>query len=135
MQPTADERPIGSLFSDLARETSALLRTEVQLAKTEIIERANQFAGGLVLLIAGGLMLYAAFLVLLFAAALALGHVFNWWATMPWLAPLLVAVAAGAIGAALVMKGRGDVRPVNLVPRRTMAAIKEDAAWARKKVL
>jgi hypothetical protein len=135
MQSTGDERPIGSLFSDLARETSALVRTEVQLAKAEIMERVNQFAGGLVLLIAGGLMLYAAFLVLLFAAALALGHVFEWWATMPWLAPLLVGVAVGAIGAVLVMKGRGSVRPTNLVPRRTMAAIREDASWARKKVL
>ncbi|HXV24300.1 MAG TPA: phage holin family protein [Alphaproteobacteria bacterium] len=135
MQPAGDERPIGSLFSDLARDTSALVRTEVQLAKTEIIERVSQFTGGLILLILGGLVLYAAFLVLLFAAALALGHIFNWWATMPWLAPLIVGIVVGAIGAILVMRGKGDVRPANLVPRRTLASIKEDASWARKKVI
>lgn len=134
MHPTRDERPIGSLFSDLARETSALVRTEVQLAKTEIIERASQFASGLVMLIAGGLLLYAALLVLLFAAALGLGQAFDWWATMPWLAPLIVGVVVAVIGVALLMKGKGDVRPANLVPRRSVASIKEDASWAREKV-
>jgi uncharacterized integral membrane protein len=134
MQPTRDERPIGSLFSDLARETSALVRTEVQLAKTEIIERAGQFASGLVMLIAGGLLLYAALLVLLFAAALGLGQAFDWWATMPWLAPLVIGALVAVIGVALLMKGRGDVRPSNLVPRRTVASIKEDASWAKEKV-
>jgi putative superfamily III holin-X len=129
-----EERPIGALFSDLARETSALVRTEVQLAKTEIIERAGQFASGLVMLIAGGLLLYAALLVLLFAAALGLGQAFDWWATMPWLPPLIVGVVVALIGVALLLKGKGDVRPRNLVPRRTVATIKEDAAWAREKV-
>ena len=129
-----EERPIGTLFSDLARETSALIRTEVQLAKTEMIERAGQFASGLVMVIAGGLLLYAALLVLLFAAALGLGQAFDWWTTMPWLPPLIVGVVVAAIGVALLLKGKGDVRPRNLVPRRTVATIKEDAAWAREKV-
>jgi xanthine/uracil permease len=134
MPPTRDERPIGSLFTDLARETSALVRTEVQLAKTEIIERASRFAGGLVMLIAGGLLLYAAFLVLLFAAALGLGQAFDWWASMPWLPPLIIGAIVAVIGIALLMKGRGDVRPANLVPRRTVASLKEDASWAREKL-
>ena len=46
-----------SLFSDLARETSALVRTEIQLAKTEVIERINRFGSGLVLVIAGEVLL------------------------------------------------------------------------------
>jgi hypothetical protein len=134
MPPTREERPIGSLFTDLARETSALVRTEVQLAKTEIVERASQFASGLVMLIAGGLLLYAAFLVLLFAAALGLGQAFDWWASMPWLPPLIIGAIVAVIGIALLLKGRGDVRPANLVPRRTVASLKEDASWAKEKV-
>jgi uncharacterized integral membrane protein len=134
MPPTRDERPISSLFSDLARETSALVRTEVQLAKTEIIERASQFASGLVMVIAGGLLLYAALLVLLFAAALALGQAFDWWTTMPWLPPLIIGLVVAVIGVIFLLKGKGGVRPANLVPRRTVASIKEDASWAREKV-
>ena len=118
MQPTRDERPIGSLFSDLARETSALVRTEVQLAKTEIIERASQFASGLVMLIAGGLLLYAALLVLLFAAALGLGQAFDWLATMPWLPPLIVGLVVAVIGVVLLMKGKGGVRPAIVIRNR-----------------
>jgi hypothetical protein len=45
-----------------------------------------------------------------------------------------VGVVVAAIGVALLLKGKGDVRPRNLVPRRTVATIKEDAAWAREKV-
>lgn len=133
MQPTPEERPIGSLFSDLARETSALVHTEVQLAKTEIIERASRFAGGLAMLVVGGLLLYAALLILLFAAALGLGHAFGWWATMPWLAPLIVGIVVAGVGAVLLLKGKGEARPANLVPRRTLASIKEDASWAQEK--
>lgn len=134
MQPARDERPIGSLFSDLTRETSALIRTEVQLAKTEIMERVSQFGTGLALLIAGGLLLYAAFLVLLFAAALGLGQAFDWWSTMPWLPPLIVGAVVAVVGLVLLLKGKGGIRPANLVPRRTVASIKEDAVWAREKV-
>jgi hypothetical protein len=33
-----------------------------------------------------------------------------------------------------LLKGKGDIRPSNLVPKRTVASIKEDAAWAREKI-
>ena len=134
MQPADDERSIGSLFSDLARETAALVRTEVELAKTEIIERLSQFSRGVAMLIAAGLLLYTAFLALLFAATLGLGQAFGWWSSMPWLPPLIVGALVAALGVALLMKGKSNVKPTNLVPRRTMASIKEDAAWVREKV-
>jgi hypothetical protein len=44
VDPAPEARSIGSLFSDLARETSALVRTEIQLAKTEIIDRSTASA-------------------------------------------------------------------------------------------
>ena len=134
MDPAPEAPSIGSLFSDLARETSALVRTEIQLAKTEIIERINRFGSGLVLVIAGGLLLYAALLVLLFAATIALGQAFDWGATMPWLSPLIVGAVVAAIGVALLLKGKGDMKPANLVPRRTVDSLKEDATWIRQKV-
>ena len=134
MDPLRDERPIGSLFSDLTRETSALIRTEVQLAKAEILARLNRFGAGLVMLVAGALLLYAALLVLLFAATLGLGQAFGWWATMPWLPPLIVGIVVAAVGVALLFKGKADVRPGELIPKRSVASLKEDAAWAREKV-
>jgi len=36
MEQQRDERSLGELFADLARETSNLVRQEVRLARTEI---------------------------------------------------------------------------------------------------
>ena len=134
VDPAPEARSIGSLFSDLARETSALVRTEIQLAKTEIIDRINRFSSGLVMVIAGGLLLYAALLVLLFAAAIGLGQVFDWGVTKPWLSFLIVGVVVDVIGVGLLLKGKGDMKPANLMPRRTVDSLKEDATWIRQKV-
>lgn len=40
----AEERPIGDLFGDLARELGTLVRQEIQLAKVEMSEKAGQAA-------------------------------------------------------------------------------------------
>jgi xanthine/uracil permease len=134
MDPLRDERSIGNLFSDLTRETSALFRTELALAQTEILERLDRFGAGLAMVVIGGLLLHAALLALLVALTLGLGQVFDWWPTMPWLPPLIVGIVVAAIGAVLLIRGKSDIRPGQLIPRRALASMKEDAAWARQKV-
>ena len=37
-----DDRSIGELFAELSRETTALLRQEVQLAKAEMTQKASR---------------------------------------------------------------------------------------------
>ena len=44
MQQRRDERSLGELFGDLARETSTLVRQEVQLAKTEMSKKRRESA-------------------------------------------------------------------------------------------
>ena len=41
MIDSKDDRSLGELFADLARESSTLLRQEVQLAKTELSQKAS----------------------------------------------------------------------------------------------
>ncbi len=119
------ERGIGALFGDLTRETSRLFRQEVALAKAEISDHVGRIGAGLAMLVAGGVVLFAAVLALLAAAILALAIVLP-----PWLAALIVAMVVAAMGVALVLIGRRAMTSRNLVPRRTLRTLRDDARWA-----
>jgi|SRR5690348_14617951 len=126
---TKDERSIGDLFSELATETSTLIRQEVALAQTEMTAKATKAGKNAGSLVLGGALGYAAFLVLL-AAAVA---VLSYW--MPvWLAALIVAIVVGAIGSFMITAGLAKLRNMELAPRETVTTLKEDAKWLKKQV-
>jgi fatty acid desaturase len=128
MRERRDEPSLGELFSDLARETSTLVRQEVELAKTEMTQKASRAGKDVAMMAVGGAVIYAGFLALL--AALIAGIVAAGLA--PWLSALIVGVAVVAVGGALVWQGREALRRVNLAPRQTIHTLKEDAAWVKQ---
>ena len=128
MRERRDEPSLGELFADLARETSTLVRQEVELAKTEMTQKASRAGKDVAMMAAGGAVIYAGFLALL--AALIAGIVAAGLA--PWLSALIVGVAVVAIGGALVWQGLAALRRVNLAPRQTIETLKEDAAWVKQ---
>jgi len=119
-------RSLAGLFADLARDLTGLVRTELELAKTEMSEKAGQAAGGVAFLAAGGFVAFAGLLVLLACAVLALSLV-----VQPWLAALIVGVAVVGLGVVLMLMGRNRLRPANLQPNRTMETLRDDKDWAR----
>jgi fatty acid desaturase len=127
MQRQADNRSLGELFGDLARETSTLVRQEVELAKTEMTAKATKAGKDIGFLAVGGAVLYAGFLAILAAIAVGLGQLGVPW----WLAALLVGVVVLGIGAFLVMRGLTALKQESLAPQRTIETLKEDAEWAR----
>jgi hypothetical protein len=127
--PPRAERSVGSLFADLARETSRLFRQEIALAKAEVADRLGQAGTGAAELVAGGLVLYAGFLGLMAAATLGLALV-----VPAWLAALIVAIVVMALGAILVLVGRKQLQPSKLVPHRTMRSLRDDADWAKEQL-
>jgi len=127
MQASKDERSIGELFGDLARETSTLVRQEVELAKTELTQKATQVGKNIGFLVAGGAVAYAGFLALIAAIAIGLGQLGLPW----WIATLLVALVVGGVGAFLVMKGLNALKNESMAPERTIATLKEDVEWAK----
>jgi hypothetical protein len=52
----------------------------------------------------------------------------------PWLAALIVGVVVLAIGVVLMLVGKSRFKSDNLVPRRTLRSIKDDAQWAKEQV-
>ena len=130
MAQLRDERSLGDLFSDLSRETTTLVRQEVQLAKAELTQSATEAARGIGMLVAGGAVAYAGLLFLLLAIVFGLIEA-GWDA---WLSALVVGVVVVAIGAILVLRARESLKPANLAPRRTVETLKEDQEWAKEQI-
>jgi Putative Actinobacterial Holin-X, holin superfamily III len=123
------DRSIASLFSDLARDFSRLFRQEIDLAKAEIGQKFGALGSGIGMVAAGGLIAWAGFLVLLAAAVIGLSEVVE-----PWQAAAIVGVAVLVLGGILVFVGKRRFRTDNLMPRRTIRTIKDDAEWAKEQV-
>ena len=129
MQPMKQERSLGELFSELAGETSTLVRQEVALAKTELTQKAAYVGRNVGLLVAGGAVLFAAFLAVMAAAVIGLSN------AMPsWAAALVVGVVVGIVGGALVFKAAYALKETDVTPRQTVETLKEDAQWVKEKM-
>ena len=129
MQPMKQERSLGELFSELAGETSTLVRQEVALAKAELTQKAAYVGRNVGLLVVGGAFVFAAFLALMAAAVIGLSN------AMPsWAAALVVGVVVGIVGGALVFKAAYALKETDVTPRQTVETLKEDAQWVKEKM-
>ena len=127
--PDKQDRSLGELFSELATESSLLIRQEIALAKVELTQKATRVGRDVGYLVLGGAIAYAALLALLAAFILLLTYV------MPaWVAALVVAVLVGIVGAILVLKALGDLKKTDVAPRQTVETLKEDAQWAKEQI-
>jgi hypothetical protein len=125
-----DDRSLGELFAELARETSTLVRQELRQAGTEMSQRATGVGKEVGVLATGALVIYAGFLAVV--AALILGLVdlgLDW-----WLAALIVGLVLGGIGYALVGRARSAIRRADILPRRTMDNLREDQEWVKEQI-
>ena len=123
-----DDRSLGELFAELARETSTLVRQEVQLARDEVSQQVARVGRNIGALVAGGAVAYAGFLAILAAVILLLGDLGLPW----WLAALLVGVVVAGIGAALVARAITALKQTDLVPRQTVETLREDQEWVKE---
>lgn len=120
---------MGELFSELASETSTLVRQEVQLAAREMTLKAS-YAARQAALIGGGLLLGVVSLLSLIAAL-----VFGL-ATMItlWKSALLVGALLMLLAALLVWKGAAALREMSLLPKQSIQSLKEDEQWVQEQV-
>lgn len=127
MSGQQDNRSLGELFSALAADTGTLVRQEVELAKTEMTQKATRVGKDIGFLLAGGAVAYAGFLAILAAIAIGLGQLGLPW----WVATLLVGLVVAGIGGFLVMRGLSALRQETPLPKQTIDTLKEDAEWAK----
>jgi hypothetical protein len=127
MGTNTDERTLGQLFAELSRETRTLVQQELQLAKTELTEKASKMGKGAAFLVGGGLIAYGGLLTIVAALVLVLIAI----GLPPWAAAFLGGVLVAAIGYVLIRSGLAALNPQELAPRKTIATLKEDAQWLK----
>jgi hypothetical protein len=118
--PIPTEEPtIGRLVADTTRDFSQLIRSEIELAKTEL--RVSVKAGGM----GAGLFAGAAFLVLLaiVMVSIALALFLDWWIVGTATAFLIVFALYMLIAAILVAVGVRKVKQVK-APEQAIEAVK-----------
>lgn len=138
MQPRErDERSLGQILKDLSNETSTLLRQEVELAKTEMSEKASRVGTNLGSLAVGGAVTFLGALALLAAVISGLTSLLDQFMDLNiavWLAPLLVGIALAVIGYGLVKKALETLKRESLTPRKTTESLQENKEWLKSKV-
>jgi hypothetical protein len=136
MPEIRQERSIGELFGQLSQDMTMLVRQEVQLARAEMSEKLTRLTTNLVSVIGGGFVAYVGALALVAALILALNDLAN---ISPWVSALIVGAVLAIAGYAMLRRGLGELKRVDLAPRRTVEnikddvqAIKDDVQWAKE---
>jgi Putative Actinobacterial Holin-X, holin superfamily III len=125
MAEQLDNRTLGDLLAELSRETSTLVKKELELASTELSAKARAAGSQVAIAAAGGALMHAGFLVILAAVVIGLTQA----GLEPWLAAGLVALATMAIGYVLMNKGMTGLRRMPIAPQQTIETLKENAKW------
>lgn len=125
------QRPtsVTKLFSDLMRETAALVHNEVQLAKTEVSQKVNQLGSGAAMLIVAAVLGIAALVILLQSAVLGLASGAG---ISLWLSALIVGGITVILALIFLATGRSRLKAENLKPKATAASMRRDGNLLRE---
>lgn len=108
------------LLGALAKKTGVLVRQEVELARTEMTDKAREAARDSLWLVVGGALGLAATLALVAALIAGLAE------AMPvWLAALVVGVVLAALAYGLVQRGVRALGGIDVTPKQTAATLRE----------
>ena len=128
-QATKEDRSLGDLFSELASDTSLLVRQEVALAQTELTQKATVVGKDIGFLVVGGAVGYAALLAILAAAIIGLALFIPAWA-----AALIVGVIVGIVAFIMISSALKSLKKTSITPEKTVETLKEDAQWLKNQV-
>ncbi|HJQ23127.1 MAG TPA: phage holin family protein [Blastocatellia bacterium] len=117
----------GELLGELANNSAALVRDEIELAKQEMSEKVTRLRSGAVTVAAGGLLAFVALLALTAAAVAGLAHVMD-----TALAALVVGGVLALVGGGIAMAGLKQFKQTDLKPQQTIETLEEDKEWLKQ---
>ncbi|MGN6250722.1 MAG: phage holin family protein [Marmoricola sp.] len=123
---TEDTRSLGAIVGDISADVSALMRQEVELAKTELKQEATRLGKGAGMLGGAG---FAGYMTVLFLS-LTLTFVLDIWLPL-WAGALITAGIWAVAAAVLAMRGRTELKEANPDLPETRQTLKEDVQWAK----
>src|SRR5690242_17116164 len=127
MNRSIQRESFGELLGELANNSAALVRDEIELAKQEMREKVSVLRSGAVTIAVGGLLAFVALLTLVAAAVAGLAHVMD-----TALAALVVGVVLAAVGGSIAFLGIGRLKRTSLKPQQTIETLEEDKEWLKQ---
>lgn len=124
-----DERTVAELFSELAAEIGTLLRQEIELASTELGDKARVAGRQVAYIVCGALLGAVALLTLIGALVLGIATFVEL-----WLSALVVGICVAIVAILVAWKGAASLRDMRIAPRQTIATLREDREWIREQV-
>lgn len=119
----SDQESATGLFSRLISDASALVRNEVQLAKSEFAAAATNAKIGAAALAVASVVMLAGLMSLIAALILGLSEVIA-----PWAAALIVGIALAVIGFVMFQTAKRKLSASAKPLPRTQTSIQQDAA-------
>jgi hypothetical protein len=132
-----DDRSIGQLLKELTHESSTLLKQEMNLAKTEMSEKASRVGGNLGEVAVGGAVAFLGAIALLLAVVYGLTSLLDKFMSLgvaAWLAPLIVGIVLASVGYCLVKKALATLKQESITPQRTTQSLQENKEWLKQKI-
>ena len=128
-----NDKSLGTLFSDLTRETVDLVRQEIALGRAEISQKISTAQTALTSVAIGAAIVLAGLFIILQAVVNGVAMVLPP-EMAPWLAPLIVGLVVAIIGYLMLKAGSAKLKPDNLMPHRTMDSLVRDKNVAKEKM-
>jgi len=123
------EPTLGDLFTSLTGDLSTLVRQEIELARTETMEKVTSATRSIVMMVAGGMVAYTGLIAVVIAIIVALSGIMDL-----WLSALIVGIVVIVVGAILIASGRSKLASMSVVPQKTVESMKENTEWAKEQV-
>jgi uncharacterized membrane protein YqjE len=121
-----DARSLGDIVGDIASDLSTMVRSELELAKTEAKQEVAKAGKGAGLFGGAGVSGFLALLFFSLFAMYLLGNAMD----LEWAALIVFAVWA-VIAAVMAVLGRKQMKDVNHQLETTQKTLKEDVQWAK----
>lgn len=132
-----DDRSIGQLLKELTHESSLLLKQEVDLAKTEMSEKASRVGTNLGHVAVGGAVAFLGAIALLLFAVYGLTSLMDQFLPLGvavWLAPLIIGAILAGVGYSMIKKSLETLKRESVAPKKTTQSLQENKAWLKEKI-
>ena len=132
-----DDRSIGQLLKELTHESSTLLKQEVDLAKTEMSEKASRVGANLGSVAVGGAVAFLGAIALLLFAVYGLTSLLDQFMSLGvavWLAPLIIGAILAGVGYSMIKKALDTLKRESVAPKKTTQSLQENKEWLKEKI-
>ncbi len=123
----APRESLGELLSDLASQSSSLIRDEVALARQELREKVKAVESAIIIIACGAVAAFVAVLALCATVILALSEYLE-----PWQAALLTGIVLAIAAVIILAVGISHLRHTSLKPEQTIETLEENKEWLRE---